>query len=242
MKAGRVDANTEFAAVENGGDFLNSSAGYSPTILPFPSYPQPRPGVLLMTRPAAGYSLGIGVFDIAHAGAMSIVEAGRGWTVRQDELEGRLAGGIWHQNGPVPSFHDDVVESTHGFYFVLEQSLWTRGAARSDQTVSAFLQYGQANGEVSEFTHHLGSGIVLSPPLVSRPHDSAGVGASWVRLTQEPAAGFQKFGELTVEAFYKIRIAQLVSLAPDVQYIHNPGGLRCQRDAIVFTPRLTLTF
>ena len=33
IKVGRIDANTEFAYVENAGDFLNSSMGFSPTIL-----------------------------------------------------------------------------------------------------------------------------------------------------------------------------------------------------------------
>src|SRR6202012_3334120 len=35
MKAGRIDANTDFDVVSTAADFLNSSMGYSPTIMEF---------------------------------------------------------------------------------------------------------------------------------------------------------------------------------------------------------------
>ena len=40
-KAGRIDANTEFAALHASEEFLNSSMGYSPTIWGMPTYPLP---------------------------------------------------------------------------------------------------------------------------------------------------------------------------------------------------------
>jgi len=45
LKGGKIDANTEFDVVQTAGDFLNSSMGYSPTILAFPTYPEPKPGI-----------------------------------------------------------------------------------------------------------------------------------------------------------------------------------------------------
>jgi carbohydrate-selective porin OprB len=39
-RVGKIDANTLFATVENGADFLNSSMGYSPTIMQLPTYPR----------------------------------------------------------------------------------------------------------------------------------------------------------------------------------------------------------
>jgi carbohydrate-selective porin OprB len=44
FKAGKIDANTEFAVVQNAGEFLNSSMGYSPTIVTFPPIPSPNRG------------------------------------------------------------------------------------------------------------------------------------------------------------------------------------------------------
>ena len=42
LKVGKADANADFAGVFAGGEFLHSSAGYSPTIQGFPSYPTRR--------------------------------------------------------------------------------------------------------------------------------------------------------------------------------------------------------
>jgi carbohydrate-selective porin OprB len=33
-----------------------------------------------------------------------------------------------------------------------------------------------------------------------------------------------------------------ISLVPDVQYVHHPGGLRSQQDAVVLTPRINVSF
>jgi porin len=83
---------------------------------------------------------------------------------------------------------------------------------------------------------------VLTRPFSHRPHDSLGLGATWVRFSEQPAAGFQQPGEFTLEAYYKVRLTRFLSLAPDLQFIHNPGGLSSQRDCLVVTPRLSLSF
>jgi porin len=61
VKAGKVDANSEFASVRVAADFLNSSMGYSPTIMLFPTYPEPRPGALGFLY-GGHYQLGTGLF------------------------------------------------------------------------------------------------------------------------------------------------------------------------------------
>ena len=50
LKGGRIDANSEFNFVDAAGDFAHSSAGFSPTIFPFPSYPEPATGVMAFGR------------------------------------------------------------------------------------------------------------------------------------------------------------------------------------------------
>ena len=47
---------------------------------------------------------------------------------------------------------------------------------------------------------------------------------------------------MAIETFYKAQISHDLAISPDMQFIHNPGGLRSQRDSVVFTPRLTLSF
>jgi porin len=241
-----VDANTEFAAVEHGGDFLNSAMGYSPTILKLPTYPQPRPSLNVFFQPNPRNSVGLGLYDTAGPGAMPILELGHRWQVGDRRLDGRAAAGFWWQTGHLRCFDGDQISGTKGFYLVYEQGLWKKrtpvGADAPVHDVFAFLQYGHASGDVSNFTDHLGGGLVWRGPLRRRATDSLGAGASWVHLTDQPEAGFEKPGEMAVETFYKVQISRNLSISPDVQFIHNPGGLRCQRDSVVFTPRLTLSF
>lgn len=246
VKLGKVDANTEFATVESGGDFLNSSMGYSPTILKLPTYPQPRPSVNLFFRPREGYSVALGLYDTAGAGAMPILELGHRWRLGTREFPGRVGVGFWRQTGRQACFDGDEAAGANGFYLVSEQGLWRSGeAAAGDEGVrslSAFFQYGQANGEVSSMTRHAGGGVVWQGLLRARMNDSLGLGATWVRLSDEPEAGFEEARELALEVFYKLQIRSYLSISPDVQFIHHPGGLHGTQDAVVLTPRVRLSF
>ena len=49
IKIGTMDATNDFAAPENGSQFINGPAGSSPTILGIPTFPTPTLGVLIHT-------------------------------------------------------------------------------------------------------------------------------------------------------------------------------------------------
>lgn len=94
LKAGKMDANTEFAAGSTAADFLNSSMGFSPTILSFPSYPEPKAGLnIFLDRPGTDYVVGGGVFR-ATAGTMWILEPTRNWKMGPGESGGAPASDI----------------------------------------------------------------------------------------------------------------------------------------------------
>ncbi len=67
LKIGKFDANSEFADVEAGVDFTHSSAGFSPTILTFPSYPDSATAINLFAElyssPNLVFTLGYGLYD-----------------------------------------------------------------------------------------------------------------------------------------------------------------------------------
>lgn len=244
VKAGKVDANSEFAVVENSADFMNSSMGYSPTILALPTYPEPRPAINVFYRPTTRYSLAGGLYGTARDGAMLLAEAGRRWILSSRELPGRTSFGFWRLMGKVPCFDGDIRSGTNGFYMVSEQTLWRpeHSQPAREQAVSVFLQYGRASGDVSRFSQHLGGGVVWQSPFHKRPQDGLGVGTTWARFTEAPEAGFEQNDELALEGYYKLHIIRGVTVMPDIQFIHHPGGLRCQRDAVVLTPRIVLSF
>ena len=240
FKFGKIDANSEFALVRVAGDFLNSSMGYSPTILALPTYPEPKPSVDVFLAPVSHYQVSAGVFRTATNGNMLLIEGGRDWRMGDRELAGRSSFGVWRLTGPIACFAGDDMESTQGFYAVAEQALWKNSPGQKE--LDAFLQFGLANGEVSRFTRHIGGGIVFQSLFAARAHDALGIAATSARFTDDPDAGYQYDAELAVETYYKVSLGKFVSVVPDVQFIHHPGGLRSLDDAFVFTPRLIVSF
>jgi porin len=243
LKAGKIDANTEFAAVQTAGDFLNSSMGYSPTIMAFPTYPEPKLGINAFVHPRANYGVGLGIFQTAGMGTLSILEPGHNWNLGRSEHPGRGSFGYWRLDGKLARFDQSQAAGTQGFYSVVEQSVWRQPLGQEgERLLSIFLQAGWAEGRLSPFTHHLGGGAVLQGPFRKRSHDGIGMAATWVRFSSQPAAGFDLPSELTLEAYYKVAIMRHVALVSDFQYLHNPGGLRTNPDCPVVTPRLVISF
>jgi porin len=243
LKGGKVDANTEFDTIQTAGDFLNASMGYSPTIVAFPSYPEPKLGLNAFLQPSAHNALGVGFFRTATSGPLSIIEPSRTWTVGRTENQGRVSIGYWHLAGDVDRFDGGKSGGTQGFYSVAEQTLWR--ASQSDgaeHRVSAFFQIGSASAEVSPFARHVGGGAVLQGTWGRRAQDSVGLAATRVRFSTQPGAGFETDNEFVIESYYKAFLTRHFSLVPDFQLIHHPGGSLGHPDCPIFTSRFVASF
>jgi carbohydrate-selective porin OprB len=244
LKGGKIDANTEFAVVQNAGDFLNASMGYSPTIMAFPTYPEPRMGINAFVQPTKFNTIGFGLFQASGSGLLSVVEGGQAWQAGQTELPGRASVGYWRKPGSIERFDGNFNSGAQGLYSVVEQSLWRGAWSESDagRHLTAFLQLGEAQGAVSPVTRHVGAGSVLQGPFHRRSGDGIGTAVTWVRFSSDPAAGFDFASELVLESYYKAAINKHVSFVQDFQYLHHPGGLRHNGDCPVIMPRLMITF
>ncbi len=242
LKGGKIDANTEFAVVQNAGDFLNSSMGYSPTIVLFPTYPEPKMAITAFLHPYNNYGLGIGVFETAGFGTLTVVEPGDTWKLGAAELPGRGSFGYWRLDGKIARLDGVETSSAQGFYSVVEQTAWRRPLDPGERKITTFLQAGWADGEVSSFTHHVGGGAVLQGPFHKRSQDGIGVATTWVHFSSDPDADFDRLGELVLESYYKAAFNKHVALVLDFQYLHHPGGLHENPDCPVITPRLVISF
>lgn len=244
LKGGKIDANTEFAVVQNAGDFLNSSMGYSPTIMAFPTYPEPKPGINVFLRPTTNSGLGLGVFQTAGNGTLTMIEPGHSWNLGQGEHPGRISAGYWLLNRRIDQFDGGHASSTQGFYTVVEQSGWRHPwmGNKGERKLSTFFQLGHAEGQVSSFTHHIGGGAVLQAPFTRRDKDSFGIAATWLKFSSAPTAGFDYGSELILESYYKASVRKYLAVIQDFQFLHHPGGEREERDGPVITTRLVLSF
>jgi len=239
LKAGKIDANTEFAVVTTASDFLNSSMGYSPTIVAFPSYPEPKPGFNAFVHTTATSAFGWGMFETTTGGTLMIFEPSKTWHVGQTEKQGRISGGYWRLGGNVARFGGGTSAGTQGFYSVLEQVIWRNSDTRC---VSTFFQFGAADGQVSPFERHFSAGAVLQGLFRRRLHDSIGIAGTWVRSSSAPDKDLDAPSELIFESYYKVALSSHLSLVQDFQFIHHPDGLRSYPDCPILTPRLVASF
>lgn len=270
LKLGKIDANTEFAFVEAAGDFANSSAGFSPTIFAFPSFPDSATSINIFARvfrSATGdLTIGYGLYDGA-AAADGVRTGNRGpstffndnrsddsfhiahaeWSWARSEPDrswfrsGRIAGGAWLHTGEFERFDGASQDSPHGFFLTAESSLYTIGDPEAGRAVHIFVQYGWADEEVSEVAQHLAAGFVLQGPLAQRPDDRAGIYASLADLSDDPAAGFEA-DEFTLDAYYRLQLTPAIFIQPEVQLIVNPSGDPSIDDALVGGLRIGVEF
>lgn len=259
IKAGKIEANSEFGFVDTAGEFLNSSAGFSPTIFAMPTYPDPAVGINLFLYPTDRVYVGAGVFDGAatvdgvHTGGRGpatffsddqsddyflIGEVGLTWDELGSLGGGRLAGGAWHHTGDYTTFSGGSESGSTGFYALVEQEL----IAPQDGVhgLAACAQYGWADEDVSEANHHVAAGIVYSGVCDSRPDDATGFYCSRVEFSD--GAGFGADGETVLEVFYLISLTPSVSIKPDIQYIIDPSGDPTVDNAVVATLRVSVSF
>jgi porin len=244
IKGGKVDANTEFAVVQGAGDFLNSSMGFSPTIMSFPSYPEPKLSLSGFFYPSETHTVGLGFFQTAGSSTLLIIEPGQSWQLAKGEQPGRISLGYWRLDGSISRLNGTYAKGAQGFYSVVEQAGWHHPwvGADGERKLSTFLQIGTAENQVNSFTRHAGGGGVVQRPFHGRPLDSFGVAATWVRFSSVPQAGFVHSAELVVEAYYRATLNSHVSLVQDLQHLHHPGGMRAYPDCLMITPRLIVSF
>ena len=153
IKAGRQYADTEFGAIENGGDFLNASYGVLPTA-PMPTYPDPELGVAAWAAPTNRVSLGVGVYRgraLSGRAPFRVFEGRFQWSQRST-----WRAGWWQQAG------------NHGAYVVAEHKFRDEG----EQNPAVFVRLGWAPAARNEVGAYAGGGLV---------YRGFGVGLSSVR-------------------------------------------------------------
>ena len=251
IRVGKVDANTDFAYVDNGGGFIHSSPGFSPTIQGFPSYPDPATSMSVFLRPHGGFYLGAGVYDGATQAGVRTGTRGpstffdddpgglfwigeTGLEYAGEGRDGRIGFGAWRHTGDFERFAGGTAEHADGVYAVWDQTVYADSA--SPREAGVFAQYALADEAVSEATHHASLGVEIQSLLADRPNDVSGLMASYVAFSDAPGAGFRDDHELAIEAFHAIRATGWLTLKPDLQYIVHPGGTGLD-DATVATLR-----
>lgn len=172
IKAGKIDANSEFSFVGAAGNFANSSAGFSPTVFAFPSYPDPATAVTVFgtvfDRDGVRVGLGYGLFDGAAAvdgvrtgtrgpssffsdkisdDCFHIGQLNVSWDRAGEEpllmSIGRVSAGVWHHTGEFERFDSGTEDSSGGFFATGEVRLFGSSPRDDFATSDGVFVFGQ---------------------------------------------------------------------------------------------------
>ena len=113
--------------------------------------------------------------------------------------------------------------------------------AKDRQGMYGFIVLDGADAGVMPGDFHVSAGLSYVGPFEGRNQDILGFGVSWFHFSHEAGSGFTQDAETAVEAFYEIRLTPWLSVKPDLQYIHHPGGQDLD-DAFAGTIRVEVTF
>lgn len=246
VKSGLIDANTEFAFVENNADFINSSMGYSPTVFPMPTYPDPHFGLAVHVDPTEQTYVSVGTFNGGPATGVddfkalfTVGEAGLRW---KGLGGGRVGVGYWRITGKRDAAEDGIVPvSTGGQYIALDQTLWNSERGGTTRTVGAFFQAGLADPQLSPTSSHIGGGLTGRGLLPGRRNDTVGLGVTVVGLAPS-APGETTSREIVFETFHRFVLTQWMALKPDVQFFRHPSGTPGRRTILAGTVRIEVVF
>ncbi len=243
LKAGKWDANDDFSVITNGLLFFNASDHVTPTLLPFPTTPDPMPGAAVDLTPGSLWYADFGAFDANRSdhfgdlygnpqdvqptatGTLLIGETGLRWGSDPQALDGDLKLGAWGHTGTFRRLDGGSQTGAMGCYAILDETLWRPSAdagADPGRGLRAFLAPGWTEAAVATLDRESSAGLTWTGPSAARPRDVLGWGADLAHIPAA-AAPAQPY-ELAWEAFYQLQATAWAAFTPDLQYIVHPGG------------------
>ena len=262
VKVGKVDFNSEFAFHEIGGEFVNSTGAVPPTIVGYPTYPNPAMSVNVFYVPNESWYVGAACYDGAAAygvptgsrGPKSFfsdddgdayflcAECGHAWAGGDSWGSGRVVLGGFHHTADFTTFAGDTKGGTSGLWGSLEQRVWRENAQDDDgQGLGAFVAFGVADDAVSACGAAISLGVEWTGAVPGRDADMLGLGLFLCDLSDDANAGTPD-DEIAYELLYKFALTPAVSLKPEMQYITSPGGDDTADDLLVGLLRLEILF
>lgn len=192
-----------------------------------------------------------------------------GWTpTTADGRIGEYKIGGWYSSADREDVYDDVNgdpasasglpfrrrDGAHGAFVSAVQQL-TRGDHSSDRSgLRAVFKASVADRATSTVDRTIAATLVYTGPFADRPFDDVGLAIAFNHLNDRVADHRRErlaLGhdgplpgniERTVEAYYSLRFGSTLMFRPDVQWIHNPGGIAGRSDIVIVGMRTEITF
>jgi porin len=263
--AGLYDLNSEFDALEASSLFINPAHGIGtdfsqsgangPSIFPVTSFAA-RVQLRLPKKLTIRTAILDGVPGDPTAPKRTAIKFRKGdgalvVTEADKQLSRwRLIAGYWRYTA---RFEDVLASQTfatsvkrrgnQGFYLRGEGLIFGEQAGRN---MRGFFRLGRASGRFNEVRDFVSGGFSLTGLLARRPKDEAGIAFALAgssaharRLQRQLGAPIAR-NEWSIEATYALKLADWLTIQPDIQYLLNPAFER-ERKALVGGVRVTVT-
>ncbi len=262
FKAGLIDLNSNFDAIEPAGLFINSSHGIGPdfsqTGANGPSvFPASSLGAEFEIIPDDSWHFRIGLFDaVPHnpdnpdSNSLSLGDG----TLLLSEINYRpnsrirYAVGAWRYSPTFESLENPAVleDGNWGAYGFISGDLYQ--ASNNGTGLTGWFRYGYAdNSDINFLQSYLGAGLVYTGLIPARSEDQLGLAVASVfiggagKRVAEQAGDAVAHAETNLELTYRAQISNWLALQPSIQYIINPGIVGGLDNALVIGLRFELS-
>jgi len=241
IKAGLIDLNSGFDAIEPAGLFINSSHGIGPDFSQTgengPSiFPSTSLGAEFEIIPNDLWHMRIGIFDAIPNDPedpdSEKISLGDGALILSEINYTTYAGtrfalGAWGYTSDFDTIDGRRKGGNWGTYGFISGDLYTSSDGNG---LSGWLRYGLAdNNDINVLKSYMGAGLVYTGFLAARPEDQLGlaVGTALISNAAKQAAGIigesAENAEINIELTYRAQITEWLTLQPDIQYVIDPG-------------------
>jgi len=144
--------------------------------------------------------------------------------------------------------------SNSGVFLTVRQQL-TGGKADPSRGLSVFGNWVQADANTATIDQALSVGLIYTGPFNARPKDDIGFAAGKTHVNSRVADGqiiantlsttpiaVQSGSEYPFELYYSWRPTGYITLRPNVQFVHTPGGTNANSDIWVLGLKYSVVF
>jgi porin len=255
-QVGLQDLNTDFACIESGSLFLNSSFGIMPILslnMPAPTFPLTNIGLSFFGKLTTHTVWKAALFDGTpadfHRNPYNVrwrLNSGDG-LLSMAEIQGDISLssqpgcfqlGIfwqtdWFEKTWIRPLPDSLDQNIAGLYFQGEQTVWQQDTRK----LTLFSQVGWSPTADSFNEAYLGFGVNIEGLLSRSGNDKCGIAIASAHFSQNINP------ETALEATCQYRFNPHVFLQPDVQYIFHPANTETSlKNSLVYFIRIGVTW
>lgn len=189
------------------------------------------------------------------------------WAPEVKGLRGAYRVGVWRNTGQFEDLYLNqagapigqqggearTLNRASGFYLMAEQPVFQH-PDDPRRSLTLFANIIQSDRDVSYVASIWQAGLFWRGPLASRPNDTVGVAAARSSVNRASRRRIEeqnaRLGEETaipqveypIEIYYGLAVTPAIVARPNLQYIHNPGGVSANKDVLVLGLKTTISF